>query len=181
VSSSLKHLLGRFPRYELALSGEEASEFFAETEHTVRFLNKAILDLIRALHEDLRGLGVEIPEDAEEDATVGDELQRLNLPHNIDEADILDEEQRIAEVATKYLAANDRLSWAGTRRVEGARGLRDFVLANIDEERAHPIEVRHLHPVDGHRVQDTCLAPVARPRVDGAPSARNGDSPGSLL
>jgi hypothetical protein len=140
VSSALKHLLGRFPRYNVALDADDASAFFGETEHTVRFLNKSILGLIHGLLEELQRLGITTPDDAREDATVGEESQRLHLPHNIDEEDILDEDQRIAEVATKYLAANDRLNWAGQRRVEGKRELRDFVLANVDEERARTYE-----------------------------------------
>ena len=82
---ALKHLVGRFPRYRIQMPAELAGNFFAETEHTGRFLKRFIRAMMRALREGLLSLNVALPEDAVADATVAEDGLREVLPHNIDE------------------------------------------------------------------------------------------------
>ena len=140
IGSVIKHLAGRFPRYQLVLDEELTREFFAEADRTVRFLNQAILALRNAVLAEFRRLGVKISADAQADSSVGEVWVREWLPHNIDEADAQDEETRIAEVASKYLKAEDVLGGLNIERIEDPRALRTFVLENFDEERSRSVE-----------------------------------------
>ncbi len=137
---SLKHLISRFASYDVQLEPSLSSAFFAETDRTNRFLNRSILALIRAIHQELAAIGIPIPEGVRDDRTVRDEANRQQLPHNIDEEDVVDEETKIAEVASLYLRAIERFGWAGDSVVESAGELRTYVLKNLDEERARFFE-----------------------------------------
>lgn len=140
VGSTLRHVLARFPRYGVQLGADAQAQFFSETEVTNRFVSQAMMGLLRAVYEELSRLGVQIPSECAADESVHEEGVRLHLHHNIDEEDIVEEEQRIAEIATKYLAAADALAWVGDVRIDGRKELRDFVLAHTDEERSRHYE-----------------------------------------
>lgn len=137
VAVSMKHLASRLPRYNVSLEPGLAGAFLVETNRTVRFLNESVAALSNALSDALKQLDVETPADALDDSQLADETARHVLPHNIDEEDILDEERKIAEVATRYLGAAERIGAAsGGRKIEGDANLREFVLKHLDEEKA---------------------------------------------
>lgn len=148
VAIALKHLVGRFPRYHVALTAEGAGEFFVETEHTTRFLNRSIKSIIRSLRGELESIGVAAPEDSLADASVADDGLREVLPHNIDEEDVYDEEQKIAEIATRYIEAGVALGEVVGRVCceKTDPGLRERVLRHMDEERARELEAR-IHSI----------------------------------
>lgn len=140
VGSILRHVLARFPRYGVQLGPEVQAQFFSETEVTNGFISQSMAGLLRALYEELARLEIKVPADCADEDSVHDEGIRLHLHHNIDEEDVVEEEQRIAEIATKYLAAAQSLAWVSDVRIDGRKELRDFVLAHTDEERSRHYE-----------------------------------------
>lgn len=140
AATALTHTLGRFDRYKIQLEKELVSAFFSESERTVEFFRRSILALIEALRVEFRRLGLDFGSDIRPDSTVAEEGIRRMLPHNIDEEDVLDEEQRIAEVATKYFSAADSLRWACARPIRDEAELRRLVLERLDEESARHYE-----------------------------------------
>lgn len=140
VGSILRHVLARFPRYGVQIGPDDQAQFFSETEVTNRFISQSMLGLLRAVYEELERLNVKFPSESATEESVHDEGMRFHLHHNIDEEDVVEEEQRIAEIATKYLAASDALAWVSDARIDGRKELRDFVLAHLDEERSRHYE-----------------------------------------
>jgi phosphotransferase system HPr (HPr) family protein len=65
---------------------------------------------------------------------------RKHLHHNLDEADITDEEQKIAEVASKFLAAYDTFAALKVRPFRTREEVAAFVREHLDEERARQLE-----------------------------------------
>lgn len=156
VAISLKHLVVRFPRYQVAMSAEESDRFFADTEETTRFLLASIETVIRAVLAEFVNVGVVVTSEATPDSSVSDDGPREFLPHDIDEEDILDEEQKIAEIATRYLEttsvvmeASERVQAAAARTGDDRprlEVLKDIVLRSLDEERCRDLEAR-VHSV----------------------------------
>jgi phosphotransferase system HPr (HPr) family protein len=140
IGSTLRHILTRFPRYGVQIGTDETAQFFSETDVTNEFVNRSMNGLLRALYDELDVLRIQIPADTATEDSVHDEGIRLHLHHNIDEEDVVEEEQRIAEISTKFLAAADALSWVSDVRIDGRKELRDFVLAHTDEERSRHYE-----------------------------------------
>ena len=140
VGLTLMHLAARYPRYNVSLEPGVASKFFEETEHTVRFLQRSVVGIIRELHEELVDKSVDWTDRMIEDSTVGEDPHTPSLPHNIDEEDLLDEPRKIAEVATGYLGLVEEIGSLGQSTVEDPARLKSLVLERIDEERCREIE-----------------------------------------
>lgn len=155
---ALRHLVGRFPRYDVVLAPEFKERFLAETQRTQQFLDNAILALMGAILAELKRVDVPVATDAWANGSVPEEEVRRVLPHSIDEEDVFDEGQRIAEVATQYLAACDRFTWAGKRPIEGVDQLKAYVLRDLDEERSRYFESL-VHSIESK--YDTYVASTA--------------------
>ncbi len=142
VAVALKHLGYRLSRYVTCLSGEWLEEFRAETDRTEEFLDGSILALVRAIHEELTGLRVAIPTGVRADATVAEEGTRRLLPHDIDGEVVVEEDARIAEVATAFIDVADSFAWVAEAAPRSEGELRAFVLKQLDEERSRDYEAR---------------------------------------
>lgn len=155
------HLEGRFDSYRLpdALSSEQlkdARESFAELR---RFGQQTIASLIRRVLEELMRLGVpwsELPTGAEH--TKEDAIRR-RLPHNVGQEEPVDENQRIAEVAAKYLAASDVLVNLGIRRIADPVERRGRLAAICSESQARVYEatVHNLQSTYDTHVKNTVV------------------------
>lgn len=137
---ALSHLRGRLPRYALAIDASMGAEFAAETERTNDFLLKSIMRLLDAVEKEFDGLSIAIDPVAEASGVIAESGPRIVLPHNIDEEEITDEQQKIAEVATRYLAVSDRLRQTRITKIHNVDSLRGFVLKQMDEERVRALE-----------------------------------------
>ncbi len=141
VASTLRHLVSRFPRYNVAFESPDAAAFLAETERTSRFVGRAIVALLRAVAHECEVLKIASPAvESRGDSAIHGETPRKVLPHNIDEEDIHGEDQKICEVATKFVRAFDQLAWAGEKQIEGVDPLRRTISERFDEERARHYE-----------------------------------------
>jgi phosphotransferase system HPr-like phosphotransfer protein len=134
------HLASRFERYKVNLDKELLAKFWREHEAAGEFFTASTTRLLAALDEELASVGVTVHARSEVDLAFPDAGPRIVLPHNIDEEDILDEEAKIAEVATRYLAASDRISEVANRPYGDLDSLRSYVLRFLDEEKARSLE-----------------------------------------
>ena len=144
AATMVKHLLGRYQRYNLVLSESLTREFFAETDRAIRFMNQGILTLMNALLKEFRKVGVRIPSEVQRDSTVAEGRVRESLPHNFDEEDAREdseeEDSQVAKVASAYLSALERISSLKRERIADPLTLRRFVDSTFDEERARSVE-----------------------------------------
>jgi phosphotransferase system HPr-like phosphotransfer protein len=142
---ALMHLAGRFERYQVALQPEVQAQFSAQTRSATTFLIESIARLTGSALEELALLGIPTTKPDSALANVTEVTPRVVLPHNIDEQNVFDEEEQIAEVATKYLAVADRAAQISDKYKKDS-DLREFVLRNLDEERARALESQ-IHSV----------------------------------
>jgi len=76
------------------------------------------VSLFHALREEAGRQGMEITPEAFSESSFLSMAARRTLPRNVGQADLDDEEQKIAEVASKFLAACDMLRETGVRPIE---------------------------------------------------------------
>lgn len=137
---ALKHLESRLNRYQVDFASVDRTQFIEETALTSDFLARSILQLVESAEAEFGALGHPNDEAPYGDEAISETAPKFVLPHNIDEENVLNEEQKIAEVATRYLAVADRVALIGRKRIAGEAELSSFVLRNLDEERVRSIE-----------------------------------------
>lgn len=140
IGVSLTHLMGRLSRYDVQLTKEQTTSFLAETERTFQFLTTSMRVMMRDLIRAAGDLGVTVSARAAADESLPEERVRLSLPDNIDDEDLLDEERKIAEVASRYMRGLERVGRLAATTLRRADDLRDFVLKQVDEERSREFE-----------------------------------------
>ncbi len=117
---SVAHMLTRMKTYGDSLwnGGGDAEEAVASLRDGQTFLRRMAVRLLEGVHSEAQSLGVEItPETFPEQNFVPVTSRRL-LPRNVGQAELEDEEQKIAEVATKYLQAAEMVAETGVRRIQ---------------------------------------------------------------
>jgi phosphotransferase system HPr (HPr) family protein len=144
---ALHHLETRFPGYGVALDGAERDAFLAGLRACHAFVSRSTLDLLRALEAEALALGVRAPAGRLDLAQIPETTVRRRLPRNVDEAaELVDEAQKIAEVASKYLRAADLLRSLDLRPLPDPEALRRFVERHCNEEKARVYEAT-LHNI----------------------------------
>jgi phosphotransferase system HPr (HPr) family protein len=138
VGHGLSHVLSRIPLY--ALSPENAESLSVQCRATLAFCDQAIRRLLDELCAEAARLGISIPSDRVQEENLRDRQLRRLLPHNADEADVQEEERRVAEVTSRVIEAVEVFERVGIRRIDDFDGLRRFVEAQCDEEKARKYE-----------------------------------------
>ena len=138
---ALHHLQTRFSGYGVAKDERERETFLAGLRACRAFVSGSTLDLLRALQGEARALGLRLPADRLDLSQIPEAAIRRRLPRNVDEAsELVDEAQKIAEVASKYLRAADLLKSLDLRPLGDPEALRRFVERHCNEEKARVYE-----------------------------------------
>lgn len=140
IAHTLRHVHTRFFKYQVQLEQKDQEQFLRDAAATGAFLNDCLTRLCRALRDEAAVLRIAWTDEVHQENSHGGEGARKHLPHNIDEADIVDEAQKIAEVASKFLAAFDSFATLKVRRLAGPSQLAAFVREQLDEARARELE-----------------------------------------
>lgn len=135
---SVGHLAGRIQSYGVSDSLEEG-EFQAGSEAVARvmaFIHHSVCALLERTKAEAKEIGIGWP-----DAELGEQhlravAPRQRLPRNVGQEDLEDEDQRIAEVASKYLAACDLFTALGVQRIDDAGERTAFLRRVCSEEQA---------------------------------------------
>src|SRR5262249_50593430 len=104
-------------------------------------------------------------------------VTREKLPRNVDQADLQDERQRIAEVASKYLQACDMLGTTGIHRIADSEERRAF-LANICTEQQARVFEATVHNLQS--AYDTYVKNSVAESRDGRLTRLRGHASASL-
>lgn len=140
---SVSHLCGRFDSYGLAVSfsKEESLEAQSSLATVQAFVHTSVLALVDELRSSSQEVGVAWPDDGyAEGDLAGDFTPRHRLPRNLGEEVLADEEQHIAEVASKYLAACEMFDELRVRRVHDDKERRERLARVCTEEQARVYE-----------------------------------------
>ena len=115
---SLSHLERRLDGYPTNLSDAERGQAVSAARQSRVFLERALLRLLETTLQEERAQGIEVagePGDLESVAAPG---PKQILPRNMGQLDLDSDEQKTAEVASRFLQASARFDDLGTRRVD---------------------------------------------------------------
>jgi len=96
-----RHLLDRYPYYNLRESGKKEDEFRSASTGVLRFLNQSILNLLRELCVTAEANGLNISIDTNIQIEFTEIESNTRLPRNVTEDVVKDEEEHVIEVCEK--------------------------------------------------------------------------------
>lgn len=140
---SVSHLRIRFESYGLTVSFSEDEAQRALESHTAvqAFVHSCLVALAGELRSSMSNLKVSWPEEeyTDEDLKLG-VAPRHRLPRNLGVDVLVDEDQRIAEVASKYLAACEMFDELDVRKLSDPDERRERLSRFCTEEQARVYE-----------------------------------------
>lgn len=139
---SLRHFEGRFQSYGLdsSLAPEDADALLVSLSTASCFLAESCRALLVRLKSEFDRVGVAWPSSRLPEHQFAESGARQRLPRNVDHDDLSDENQRIAEIASKYLAACAMLGELGQRPITDPEERRRRLSALCREEHARVYE-----------------------------------------
>jgi phosphotransferase system HPr (HPr) family protein len=163
---SLEHLHRRLAGYGLegALGEDRVVAVQAAVDRGRSFVRASLDALLGALRDEAAEVGVEVAVGGEEPEGPPQPAIHFRLPRTLGIQDLTDEEQRIAEVASKYLQAADMLAAAGLERSDDPVERERLLLARCREEHARVFEAT-VHNLQS--AYDTHIKNTRREAEDG--------------
>ncbi len=137
---SLSHAAGRLASYGLAGWRADSASLEEKLGQAIAFCTRTSGLLLGALAEEARSLGVELTPEAFPESNFLPVVARRRLPRNVGQTDPVDDAQKVAEVASKYLNACDMLEDLGARPIAEAGERRAFLKRACSEELARVYE-----------------------------------------
>lgn len=132
----LKHLIDRYPHYNLRETDEVSATFISKSHKALEFLNKSIHNLYREVILAGETNGLKITSDKSEVREFKDIETNKRLPKNISEDEVKNEEDRIIEVCEKIQNAAKIMSDAKIEPCSSIDELKKVVPYKLDEKRA---------------------------------------------
>ncbi|MEZ6017122.1 MAG: HPr family phosphocarrier protein [Planctomycetota bacterium] len=139
---SLEHLSRRLPGYGVVdrLPGLERRAAMADIDVAHSFVRTRLEAFLSALLDEAHALGVSTLQVGEGSAPADEEVRRFRLPQNVGHDRLESDEQRIAEIASRYLAAATMLDELGLRSFADPSARERFMAEHCREEHARVFE-----------------------------------------
>lgn len=157
----LAHLATRLEGYGALrdLQPEDRDRALASVAFSRSFIRGTLKTLLQALLNEAAALGLDVPDEALPKDAFAKRTQRFRLPRNLDQEELQDEEQRIAEVSTKYLQACTMLEEASVRSIPDPRERETYLREFCTEEHARVYEatVHNLQSAYDTYIKNTVL------------------------
>lgn len=172
---SVAHLERRFESYGTILTPRESESALASIRESRAFLLGALRTLLGATIQEGAARGIAVPADGLADADKVREAPRQKLPRNTDQEDLEDDEQKIAEVAAKFLQVCGMFDDLGVRRIVDEDERERYLRTVCSEEQARVFEatVHNLQSAYDTWVKNTVIesSDPRLPRLRGHASA----------
>lgn len=137
---SIAHLAARVDAYPSVLSTGESASSSDSVRRVLSFLVRTVRLLLAAIQEESRALGVELPsQDFPEERWVADGPRRM-LARNMGHGELASDEQKTAEIASRFVEASMRFEELGVKRIAGEHERETWLQRNCSEERARSLE-----------------------------------------
>ena len=157
----VSHFLGRLESYGDALWGdaEACAQGKGAVEEGLEFLRSTALRILASIRDEAGRLGVEITPETFPESNFMPVTARRRLPRNVGQDELVNEEQKIAEVATKFLQATEMITDTGLRRINDPVERHEFFTRVCTEELARVYEatVHNLQSTYDTHIQNTVL------------------------
>lgn len=165
IDHTIQHVLVRFPTYRSADASGFDQRFLEEAAKTLNFADVSLRKLIDAtVKEAASSTGRGIPRRKQGGAEAPERARRFHLPHDIDEVAAMNDREKVAELASLYIAhkyALDKLF--DGNRVEDVASMRRYVLEVSDEEQCRYFQTR-IHNLQSK--YDTFVKATAAEQLD---------------
>ncbi|MFT5464196.1 MAG: phosphotransferase system HPr-like phosphotransfer protein [Planctomycetota bacterium] len=158
---SLAHHLGRLASYGAgqSLGDEDALDALKAAHQASVFTQDVATRLLAEIAEEARALGLKIPQDSMPDSHFPPVSVRVQLPRNVGQFEPQNEQQKIVEVASKYLQTCEMLNEMGVRDINDPGERASFLDRWCTEEKARVYQatVHNLQSAYDTHVRNTVL------------------------
>ena len=172
---SVAHLERRFESYGTILTPRDSESAMASIRKSRAFLLGSVRTLLAAAIHEGTARGLVVPSDGLEDGDRVRESLRRKLPRNTDQEDLEDDEQKIAEVAAKFLQVCGMFDDLAVRRIVDEDEREKYLRSVCSEEQARVYEatVHNLQSAYDTWVKNTVIesSDPRLPRLRGHASA----------
>jgi len=132
----IKHLLDRYPFYNLHDSKDDFSQFQSQAHAALEFLNKSILNIYQEVITTAKANGLVFPEESVSQHEFSDIEANKRLPKNITEDEVKNEDERIVEICEKIQAVAKRMQTIKISPTNDLNELKKLVPFKINETRS---------------------------------------------
>jgi hypothetical protein len=156
---SIAHLERRIESYGTVLSVRDSDQAIASIRKTKTFLGDRQRALLAAARDEARALGVRVTSESFPENRYSPGAPRRTLPRNMGQVDLEDDEQRVAEVASKFLQACGMFEEIGVRRIQDEPEREAYLRRSCSEEQARVYEatVHNLQSAYDTHVKNTVI------------------------
>ena len=158
---SIRHMQGRLESYGIheSIGDSVVQELSTSVSEVLHFVREALDSLLGAFLDEAGRLGLSITQDEVPESELVSVVVRECLPRDIDVEEIHEEEQKIAEVASKYLLACQMLQSLELRAIEDPVERAKFLSRVCTEEQARVYEatVHNLQSAYDTYIKNTLL------------------------
>lgn len=139
---SLEHLHRRLDGYGIHGHGDaaESEALKLGLERSRDFVQRSLMTLLKGLFDEAALVDIDVPLEAAVMKPAGVPPVRFQLPRTLGIQNLADEDQRIAEVVSKYMQACEMLEQAGLAPLEGPQERDELLLKRCREEHARVFE-----------------------------------------
>ncbi|MBW1690035.1 MAG: hypothetical protein DRG87_12810 [Deltaproteobacteria bacterium] len=158
VAFILKHILYRYPAYELY--EDEAEGFLRKTKNVSTFIDKTILSFYQEIGRESKRLGMTMPKGTLKDDFFREIYPQKRLPYTIDGEEDFDAQKVAAGIGTQYLRVIEKweyFEW-GFGKVK-LDDLKDMIPDSVNEERSREVItlIHNLQSTYDHYIKHTPL------------------------
>jgi len=158
---SVTHMMGRLESYGARAWGtaEEWDENQRAIDEGVAFLCSHSVRLLEGVRAEAQRLEIEITPEAFPESNFIPVVAKRRLPRSVGQADLDQEDQKVAEVVTKYLQACEMLRDLRVRRIHDAKERHDFFgrVCTESQARVYEATVHNLQSTYDTHIQNTVL------------------------
>ncbi len=130
----IRHLLDRYPFYNLLVSGEVEKEFYSGADKTLIFLNQSILSLFEEIEKSAKVNGLKVPGEGVKPSEFPEFQSNKKLPKNISEDRVKDEQERVIDLCGKVRNVAKMLKEVKIEFTEDMDQLRKIIPEIINEK-----------------------------------------------
>ena len=137
---SIAHLERRIESYGSILSVRDADMAIASIHKSKAFLRNSVRSLLTATREEGLARGLKITNESFPESHYGPDVTRQLLPRNVGQEDLQDDEQKVAEVASKFIQACGMFEDIAVRRIANEPEREAYLQRVCSEEQARVYE-----------------------------------------
>jgi phosphotransferase system HPr-like phosphotransfer protein len=156
---SIAHLERRIDSYGTILSIREADTAAQSIRKAKSFVMTSVRTLLEAMRDEGRARGLEITDETFPEGRYGPDDPRKMLPRNMGQQDLENDEQKVAEVASKFIQACGMFDDIGVKRIQHEDEREAYLQRTCSEEQARVYEatVHNLQSAYDTYVKNTVI------------------------